>query len=115
MTDRALDPATGDYRGDVIDHLGNAVYLRVMTPRGSWWADPTLGSRLHELRREKDVPRLTILARQYAQQALQPLVDAGRADAVDVQVERLPGCLALAITVEQGATRRLIELVYPVH
>nr|MDN1656773.1 hypothetical protein [Escherichia coli] len=36
-------------------HPYNAVYLRLATPLGSYWADALLGSRLHELKREKDV------------------------------------------------------------
>ena len=56
------------------NNLANAVYLRLMTPLGSYWADPTLGSRLHELQREKDVSRVAVLARQYAEEALAPLV-----------------------------------------
>ncbi|MGE9986594.1 phage GP46 family protein [Desulfovibrio sp. SGI.169] len=82
--DTQIDPATGDYTGARIDHLGNAVYLRLMTPRGSWWADTTLGSRLHELARVKDKARVSVLARQYAEQALQPLLDDGRARAIEV-------------------------------
>jgi Mu-like prophage protein gp46 len=114
MTDRALDPSTRDYDGTEIDHLGNAIYLRIMTPRGSWWADPTLGSRLYELAREKDVERVRVLAQQYAQQALQPLLDAGRADAIEIVAQRQQGRLALAVDVTQGATRRLVELTIPV-
>lgn len=64
--DTWIDPATGDYTGARISRLENAVYLRLMTPLGSWWADTSLGSRLHELAREKDVPRIALLARQYA-------------------------------------------------
>lgn len=113
--ERALNPLTGDYSGEVIDHLGNAVYLRIMTPLGSWWADPSLGSRLHELAREKDVERVRVLARQYSQQALQPLIDAGRADRVDVvAVRSQPGRLALGIEVAQGIARRLFEITVKV-
>ena len=82
--DTWIDPATGDYTGARISRLENAVYLRLMTPLGSWWADTSLGSRLHELAREKDVPRIGLLARQYAEQALQGLLDDGRARAVEV-------------------------------
>lgn len=56
--DTWIDPATGDYAGARISRLENAVYLRLMTPLGSWWADTSLGSRLHELAREKDVRAL---------------------------------------------------------
>lgn len=113
--ERALNPTTGDYSGDLIDHLGNAVYLRLMTPLGSWWGDPALGSRLHELRREKDVARVRVLARQYSLQALQPLIDDGRADSIDVVAVRdQPGRLALGIEVAQGVARRLFEITVKV-
>jgi phage gp46-like protein len=84
--DPALDPSTRDYAGQVTSTLSNAVYLRLETPLGSYWADSTLGSRLHELEREKDVPRVRGLAKQYAEQALQPLADDGRAQSVTVTV-----------------------------
>lgn len=85
--DAELNPSTGDYTGERIDHLGNAVYLRLMTPRGSWWADPELGSRLHELTREKDLPWVRGLAERYSRQALQNLLDDGRARSVDVTAD----------------------------
>lgn len=86
--DAYIDPRSGDYTGARISRLENAVYLRLATPRGAWWADPELGSRLHELAREKDVPRIALLAQQYAEQALRPLVDDGRARAVTVTAEQ---------------------------
>ncbi|MBW5285782.1 phage GP46 family protein [Burkholderia gladioli] len=82
--DALLDPSTRDYTGTRTQSLANAVYLRLQTPFGSYWADPTLGSRLHELEREKDTSRVRALAVQYAEQALQPLVDDGRASAIVV-------------------------------
>lgn len=106
MSDTYIDPTTADYvqldgdlQRDLAGGLGVAVYLRVMTPLGSWWADPTLGSRLHELQREKDVPRVQRLAVQYVQQCLQPLIDDGRALAIDVQAEHAPGRLNLLVTI----------------
>lgn len=87
MRDAAIDPQTGDYTGQVIQDLGNAVYLRLTTPLGSWWADTSLGSRLHELQREKNLARVRALAVQFAQSALQPLVQDGRAKSVTVTAE----------------------------
>lgn len=86
--DAQISPTTGDYTGSRISHLGNAVYLRLQTPRGSFWADPSLGSRLHELARVKDLPRISVLARQYAEVALQPLLDDGRARSIDVTAQQ---------------------------
>jgi phage gp46-like protein len=82
--DPHLNPATGDYSGERINTLANAVYLRLRTPLGTWWADTSLGSRLHELERERDVMRVRRLAQQYAEQALQPLLDDGRARSIVV-------------------------------
>ena len=85
MSDTQLNPLSGDYiPGACIENLGNAVYIRLFTPLGSWWADPSLGSRLHELERQKDLERVRVLARQYAEDALAPLVKDGRARRINV-------------------------------
>lgn len=55
--DAGIDPNTGDLSGQSINTLANAIFMRLETPLGSWWPDPSLGSRLHELQREKDLPR----------------------------------------------------------
>jgi phage gp46-like protein len=97
--DTLLSPATGDYTGTRTRSLENPVYLRLMTPLGSYWADRTLGSRLHELTREKDVSRVQLLARQYTEQALRPLMDDGRArDLVVTAQQGEPGWLNLLIS-----------------
>ena len=86
--DAGINPTTGDLTGQRISTLANAVYIRLMTPLGTWWADASLGSRLHELRHEKDHPRVGILARQYAEQALKPLLDDGRAKKITITAEQ---------------------------
>lgn len=110
--DALIDPVLRDYTvfsgapvRDPAAGLANAVYLRLMTPLGSYWAAPTMGSRLHELQRGKDLPRMAILAKQYAKKALEPLVTDGRAAAIDVSTE-LPGNgrlhLLIAVTAASG-------------
>lgn len=86
--DAGINPTTGDASGQRIYTLANAVYIRIMTPLGSWWAAPEVGSRLHELRREKDLSRVSKLAKQYAEAALKPLIDDGRATAVLVTADQ---------------------------
>lgn len=86
--DPLINPVTADYAGQRTESLANAVYLRLMTPLGSWWADTSLGSRLHELTREKDLARVYILARQYSEQALRPIIDDGRAQSINVTAEQ---------------------------
>ncbi len=105
--DRALDPTTGDYAAANIDHLGNAVYLRLMTPRGSWWADTDFGSRLHELQREKDLARVRRLAVQYSEQALAPLIADGRAKAIRISATQPhDGRCLLRVEVEDAVGRQ---------
>lgn len=98
--DQNISTSTGDYTNSRIYSLQNAVFLRLETPLGSYWADPLLGSRLSELKREKDVSRVYLLARQYSEQALQPLLDDGRAKTITVDTQKGPtGWLFLNITV----------------
>lgn len=109
--DAFVNPLSGDYElldgrlvWDEARGLANAVYLRLMTPLGSYWADADLGSRLHELQREKDLARVAKLARQYAEDALRPLIDDGRAASIEVATQRHhDGRLLLLITVTDAA------------
>ena len=101
--DTGINPISGDTTGERISSLANAVYLRLMTPLGSYWADPLLGSLLHTLRREKDRPRVGRLAVQYSENALRPLLDDGRATAINVTAEQpRNGWLLLAVEVAQA-------------
>ncbi|MFD3249470.1 phage GP46 family protein [Rahnella aquatilis] len=105
--DNLLDPTTGDYAGTQTQTLANAVYLRLMVPLGSWWANPKLGSKLHLLQREKDLSRVRVLARQYAEEALAPLVEDGRATSVTVTASQgNPGWLILLIEVVSASNDR---------
>lgn len=82
--DALLNPQTGGYTDTQTTTLANAVYIRLATPLGSWWAAPDVGSLLHTLAREKDTPRVRGLAVQYAEQALARLLKDGRASDVSV-------------------------------
>lgn len=116
-----INPTTGDYNYmngrvqlDPTNGLANAVYLRLMTPLGGWWRDATLGSRLHELVRQKDLSRISVLAKQYAQTALQPIVDDGRALKIEVSTEQLHnGRLNLLVEVT-SASNEVLTFKHPV-
>lgn len=82
--DREISPLTRDYTSKNINTLQNAVYIRLTTPLGSWWADGRVGSLLHLIKREKDLSRVGLLAQQYAEEALQPLLDDKRAKSITV-------------------------------
>lgn len=89
--DVRIDPLTGDYdrARTSINDLSNAVYLSAVVPLGSYWADKTLGSRLHLLRREKDIQRIANLAKTYLEECLQWMLDTKRADRILTYVEWL--------------------------
>ncbi len=64
-------------------------------PRQGWWGDSfppvpndRIGSRLWLLSRAKLLPETVALAKEYAQEALQWLVDDGVASRVEVEAER---------------------------
>lgn len=83
--DALLNPQTGGYVNNLsAESIENELYIRLVTPLGSYWADTALGSRLHELRRQKHTARIEVLAKQYAEQALQPVIQAGRAQSITV-------------------------------
>jgi phage gp46-like protein len=67
--------------------ITNNIYLSLMVPQGSWFHNPEFGSRLHLLRREKNTERTAYLAREYCREALQWLLDSGRATAIDITVQ----------------------------
>lgn len=90
--------------------LVQAVLMRLNVHRGKYWANPDLGSRFYLMRRAKDVPRNLLLAKQYADEALDGLVPAraqslittakrsekGRVD-LHIEVERLTGAKQIII------------------
>lgn len=106
ITDARIDPITGDYDGTAVHDLSNAVYLRITTPLGSYWADPGLGSKLYTLQREKALTRVRLLAEQYVREALQPLLFDGRADKLDVQTtDPVGGRMQLLCDIFQAGRR----------
>ena len=118
--DIQIDPTTRDYvlingtpQRDPADGLANACYMRLEIPLGSYWTDKTLGSRLHELQREKDLSRVAMLAKQYAEQALAPILADGRATQINVSTERMPGRLNLLIEV-LAASGETLTFKHPV-
>jgi phage gp46-like protein len=94
--------------------LANAIYLRLSVRLGSYWADKTLGSQLYTLEREKDVARVGLLAKQYAEQALAPILADGRATSITVTTDQPhDGRLYLLIEVV-AASGETLTFKYPV-
>lgn len=95
--DDSRRPALGTSGGS---DLLNVVFFSLATPRGSWFFDKTLGSRLYLLRKEKCLPRTEQLVRDYIGEALQWLIDIGRVIKADVTTERLPALGRIRYTVK---------------
>lgn len=105
----AINLETKDYVLTSLDEAFNddvvqAVCMRLNIHRGKYWANPNLGSRFHTFRRSKDVSRMLLLAKQYAEEALSDLIPSkldsfsvfaqqnavGRID-LDIEITRLTG------------------------
>ncbi len=70
------------------ENIMNNIYLSLKVKRGSFFYDPTFGSRLYLLDREKNTEIKKQLAIDYAREALQWLIASGKAQTVDVYAER---------------------------
>ena len=70
------------------ENIMNNIYLSLKVKRGSFFYDPTFGSRLYLLDREKNTEIKKQLAIDYAREALQWLIASGKAQTVHVYAER---------------------------
>jgi len=106
-----IDTETGDYvltdgHFERDASPATAIYLRLFTRRGEYLADPTFGSRLHELARYKRADRAARDLPAMVQEALAPLVREGRLSSVDVVAEVLgPDGVAGAIEAYDSGRR----------
>ncbi len=69
-------------------NLLNNIYLSLVIQKGSFFQNPDFGSRLHLLKRAKNTERTAALAAEYCKEALQWLIDTGRASKIDIYTER---------------------------
>ena len=101
------------------DGLETAVLLSLFTDRRAeaddvtddeerqgWWADALdddrIGSRLWLLRRTATRPNVAQRAREYAEEALEWLIEDGVAERVSVEAARVGQMLALTVRIERG-------------
>ncbi|OPY07261.1 MAG: Phage protein GP46 [Syntrophaceae bacterium PtaB.Bin095] len=73
---------------DKADTIQNNVWLSLTVRRGSFFANQDFGSRLHLLKRAKLTAATARLAEDYCWEALQWMLDSGKAAAVSVAAER---------------------------
>jgi phage gp46-like protein len=78
----------GQMTYEKVTTLMNNIYLSLKIDRGSFFADTNFGSRLYLLRRAKNTDATMRLAMDYCREALQWMIDTGKAGAVEVYAER---------------------------
>jgi len=81
-----MQDGQGQMTFDKAENIFNNIYLSIKIRRGSFFVNPEFGSRLHLLK--KNTPRAAGLAEEYVKEALQWLLDTGRATTVEVYAER---------------------------
>ncbi len=70
------------------DTIMNNIWLSLMVKRGSFFANTEFGSRLHLLQRYKNTDATARLAIDYCKEALQWMLDSGKARKIEVFSER---------------------------
>lgn len=78
----------GEMTFDKADTIMNNICLSLMVEKGKFFQNPEFGSRLHLLQRAKNTDQTAALAGEYCKEALQWLIDIGRASTVEVYAER---------------------------
>ncbi len=100
---------SGEMTWDPCATIANNVYLSLAVERGTFFHNPAFGLRKRD--RLKNTDQTAALIRHDYQEALQWLIDVGRARAVRVSVQRQPSIdpyrLAILIEVEQADGRVL--------
>ena len=81
------------------DSFMNNIYLSLMIDKGSFFQDQDFGSRLYLLKRKKNVPGTARLAKDYCHEALEWMIEAGKALGFEIstEIEKLTGTDRLKI------------------
>ena len=70
------------------DTILNNIYLSLIVRKGSFFQNTDFGSRLHLLKRAKNTEKTAAIAEEYCKEALQWLLNIGRATKINVYSER---------------------------
>jgi phage gp46-like protein len=83
------------------DSFINNIYLSLMVDRGTFFQDPEFGSRLYLLKRAKSLEGNARLAKDYCEEALAWMIEAGRAKSfeIETEIEKLSGTDRLNIRI----------------
>jgi len=81
-----------DMTWDKADNIMNNIFLSLRIKKGSFFQNKDFGSRLHTLK--KNLPQVAALGEEYAREALQWILDIGRAKTIEINSERGQGANA---------------------
>lgn len=95
--------------GEMESSFINNIILSLEIPLGKWWFNPSFGSKLYLLRREKATPATAKLTKDYIEEALQWLISSGKFTSIDVTVELAKGRINYMVS---GVTRAGEGLTY---
>lgn len=79
-------PGVIDQTFDQASDILNNIIITMAIKKGSWWHDPEFG--LKDRPRAKNTPATARLIQQDVQQALQWIIDAGRASSIEITTWR---------------------------
>ncbi|GFO67874.1 hypothetical protein GMLC_14530 [Geomonas limicola] len=82
----AMKSGTADMTFDKSRDIFNNIYLSLSIKQGSWWLDPSFG--LKDRGRLKNTEATARLVKGDCEQALQWIIDNGRAKTIEVSTER---------------------------
>jgi phage gp46-like protein len=74
LTNDSRDYVTASLDAEFAADSIAAIFMLLGIQRGKYWANPNIGNRFYLLQRSKDVPRMLLLCKQYADEALADLV-----------------------------------------
>lgn len=84
----ALNDSGADLSFSKASDINNNIYLSLAIIRGTWWFNPEFGMR--DTRRLKNTEQTARLVAEWIKEALQWLLDSGRASTIAVTMQRDP-------------------------
>lgn len=103
-----IDHGLGRMTFEKDDTILNNIYLSLAVSQGSFFQNPEFGSRLHLLQRAKNTDTSSALAEDYCREALQWLLDIGKAKSIDISTEReTPDRLKVLVEATQADERKV--------
>ncbi|MEM0355047.1 MAG: phage GP46 family protein [Thermoplasmata archaeon] len=104
--DFKIEIETGTAKGtmtfDKQDNIINNIYLSLMIPKGAFFLNPDFGSKIHLLQRAKNVSNIETIAKNYIEEALKWMLEAGRIKNLQINTEKEQERLKIEVIAENN-------------